>query len=700
VDVKKDILWRVYLAFIVLVLFGFAIMGRVVQLQFVEGKKWRNLGDSLYKGIENRPAERGTIYSDDNEMLSSSIPFFKLHIDFRTPGLRAKSGKLFYDNVDSLSYYCSNLFGDRTKSEYKQLFTQAYKDKEPFFLFKEKLTYQQYFKVKNFPLLNRGPYKSGLITDVLDIRLNPFGLMANRTIGLSRDPKLNVGLEKYYDSVLRGQSGSRLVQYIAGGARVPVNGTEIEPINGKDVVTTLNTYIQDIVQVALHKTMKQNKAISGTAIVMEVATGKIKAIANLGVQKDSSYYEDNNYALIPSEPGSTIKLVTMLAGLEDGVIKTTDNVTINGGRWNYAGRDIEDAETSPRNELSYKEAFAHSSNVAMAKLAAINYSKNPNKFLKHFTNLYLDQKSGLDLTNPYKSLIKNTKSEKWSSQTLASMGFGYELRISPMQILMVYNAIANNAKLMKPYLVSDINLNGVTIKHMEPTVLNNAVCSKATLAELQQCLIDVCKTGTARKVFDSVTYIAAGKTGTTKVNDGTYNYDDKVYQSSFAGYFPADKPLYTCVVVIKNRPKAKYYMGGEIAAPVFKEIADKLVLRTKGNFTNSTIKINADSLVHNYKVSSADIATITKVLQTPLQKTNNAVWVSANMQKQNFVANAIEVKKNIIPNVVGMGLRDAIYCLENKGIKVKFLGRGKVINQDLIAGTSVQKNSIITLSLK
>ncbi len=699
-DVKKDILWRVYLAFIMLVIFGFAIMGRVVQLQFVEGKKWRNLGDSLYKGIENRPAERGTIYSDDMEMLSSSIPFFNLHIDFRTPGLRAKNGKLFFDNVDSLSYNCSNLFGDRTKTEYKQLFTNAYKNKEAYFLFKEKLTYQQYFKVKNFPLANRGPYKSGFITDVVDVRLNPFGLMANRTIGLSRDPKLNVGLEKYYDSVLRGQSGSRLVQYIAGGARVPVNGTEIEPINGKDIVTTLNTHIQDIVQVALHKMMRQNRAINGTAIVMEVATGKIKAIANLGVQKDSTYYEDNNYALIPSEPGSTIKLVTMLAGLEDGVIKATDNVTINGGHWNYAGRPIEDAETSPRNELSYREAFAHSSNVAMAKLAALQYSKSPKKFLQHFSNLFLDTKSGLDLTNPYKSLIKNTKSVNWSAQTLASMGFGYELRISPMQILMVYNAIANNAKLMKPYLVSDINLNGVKIKHTEPTILNGAVCSNSTLKELQQCLIEVCKTGTARKVFDSVTYIAAGKTGTTKVNDGNYNYDDKVYQSSFAGYFPADKPLYTCVVVIKNRPGAKLYMGGEIAAPVFRDIADKLVLLTKGNFTNSTIKIKADSFMHSYKVSSSDINIVAQTMQMHIQKSNNSIWVNTNQQKQSFTANAIDTKKNIIPNVVGMGLRDAIYCLENKGIKVKFLGRGKVINQNLIAGTTVQKNSTITISLK
>jgi cell division protein FtsI (penicillin-binding protein 3) len=273
-DVKKDILWRVYLSFIALVVFGFMVMAKVVQLQFVDGDKWRNMGDSLYKSQEILQPERGTIYSEDMEMLSSSIPFFDVHIDFRTDGLRAKNGKLFYSNVDSMSFHLANLFKDKTKQEYKTILTKAYKLKEPYFELKTKLSYQQYFQLRKFPLVKLGSYKSGFVVDVKDVRLNPFGLMANRTIGLSRGNTSNVGLEKYYDSVLKGQSGSRLVQFIAGGARVPINGSEIEPVNGKDIVTTLNIQMQDIAQNALLKMMQQNEALTGTAIVMEVSTGK------------------------------------------------------------------------------------------------------------------------------------------------------------------------------------------------------------------------------------------------------------------------------------------------------------------------------------------------------------------------------------------------------------------------------------------
>jgi cell division protein FtsI (penicillin-binding protein 3) len=674
-------------------------MGKVVQLQFVQGEKWRNMGDSLYKKIEERPAERGTIYSEDMEMLSSSIPYFNVHIDFRTDGLRAKGGKLFNANLDSLCYQLSQLFGDKTKMEYKQILQKAYNKKEPYFELKRKLSYQQYFKLRNFSLVKLGAYKSGFLVDVVDQRLNPFGLLANRTLGLSRDPKLNIGLEKYYDSVLSGQSGSRAVQFIAGGTRVPINGTEIEPINGKDIVTTLNVQIQDITQNALLKMMQQNEALTGTAIVMEVATGKIKAIANLGRQQNGSYYEDNNYALIPSEPGSTIKIVTLMAGLEDKIITLNSTVEINGGIWFYGDRKIEDAERSPKNTLTYKEALEHSSNVAMAKLAALNYNKQPAAYLKHFSNLKLNAKSGIDLNDPYKPLIKNPKSTNWSYQTLASMGFGYEMRISPLQTLMIYNAIANNGKLMKPYLVTDINQDGIAVTHIEPKVLNAQICSPTTLAQLKESLEAVCIGGTAKSVFDSSSYTVAGKTGTAQVSDGVFQYADRVYQSSFVGYFPADNPKYSCIVVIKNKPKALYYYGGKVSAPVFKEISDQLVTLTKGNYANKNIVLASDSITAIYKAATLDVDRIaTKMYFT--KNDVNETWSTVTQKNNQFVAQPQPANAKVVPNVIGMGLRNAIQNLESKGIKVKVFGIGKVFTQSIAAGSIIQKNMVLNIELK
>ena len=699
-DIKKDILWRVYLCFIALVLFGFAVLGRVVQLQFVQGTMWRNMGDSMYKSIEKRPAERGTIFSDEMEMLSSSIPFFDIHIDFRTEALHAKNGKIFYDNIDSLSYQLNKLFNDKSKAEYKQMLKTAYLKSNPYFELKTKLTYQQYFKLRNFAMVKLGKNKSGFLVDVKDVRLNPFGLMANRTIGLSRDPQLNVGLEKYYDSTLSGANGSRLVQSIAGGARVPINGTDIEPINGNDVVTTLNVQIQDITQNALLKMMVINEALTGTAIVMEVSTGKIKAIANLGFQKKGVYYEDNNYALIPSEPGSTIKIVNLLAAIEDKIVTINNTVEINGGKWNYGDRKIVDAEQSPKNVLTYKEAIEHSSNVAMAKLVVLNYAKQPKEYLKYYTKLRLVNKSGIDLNDPYFPRIKNTNSDGWSNQTLASMGFGYEMRISPLQTLMVYNAIANNGKMMKPYLVTDIKQEGELIQHIEPTVLVNSICNNATLLQLQQCLEAVCIGGTAKSVFDSISYTVAGKTGTTEVDDGTFKYRDNVHQSSFVGYFPADKPRYSCIVVIKNKPNAITYFGGKVAAPVFKEIADQLIVLAQGNYHTKNIVLSKDSSTYNYKAATADINIVAN--QMAIQQNNiKEYWAIASTNKQQtWQLNSEIYSSKQMPNVVGMGLRDAINCLENKGLIVKANGTGKVNSQSIVAGTTLTKGTSVLLNLK
>ena len=331
-EVKRDILWRVYLSFLGIAVLSVLIISKAFYIQRFQGSYWKSMSDSLHQRIEPLEAERGTIYSEDGQMLSTSIPTFDIYMDMEADGLREKNGKRFRENIDSFSMALANYFGDRTAGEYRRDLQQAYKKSDRYFLIRKKLAFEDYKAFRQFPLARLGRNKSGVIVEVDSKRLTPFQLLANRTIGLSRDyvasngkiKKMNVGLEKSYDSFLTGQKGQRLVRFIAGGVAVPVEGYKVEPENGKDVVTTLDVNIQDITESALMKMMLQSESQYGTAIVMETRTGKVKAMANLGRQKDGSYWEDDNYALRVTEPGSTIKLLTLLSVLEKGSSSLTD----------------------------------------------------------------------------------------------------------------------------------------------------------------------------------------------------------------------------------------------------------------------------------------------------------------------------------------------------------------------------------------
>ncbi len=384
-DVKKDILWRVYLIFLGIVVFSVAIIGKAVFIQQAEGSYWKGMSDSLHLEYRQLDAERGTIYSEDGAMLSTSIPYFDIRVDFGAEGLRDKNGKRFRENLDSLSIYLSQLFADQSANAYKKELQAAYRNKERYYLLQKNISFREYQTVRNFPLVRQGRNKSGFIFEDKEKRLTPFGLLANRTIGLSREyldasgkiVNKNVGLEKTYDTLLRGENGQRLVRRISGGAFVPIEGSEIEPENGRDVVTTIDVNIQDITETALMKMMVENECETGTAIVMEVKTGKIKAIANLGRQKDGSYMEDLNYAITKSEPGSTFKLMTMLTVLEDKKVRLNDMVNLEGGVWKTAGRTVYDSEKHGRTTVTVKQAFELSSNVGMAKLMSRPLHRSP-----------------------------------------------------------------------------------------------------------------------------------------------------------------------------------------------------------------------------------------------------------------------------------------------------------------------------------
>lgn len=697
-DVKKDILWRVYLSFILIAVAGACILGKAIYIQQVQGAYWRGMSDSLHQRIISLDAERGTIYSEDGSMLSTSIPQFDVYIDFMADGLREKNGKRFKENIDSLSIRLANLFTDKSSAEYKYLLQTGYREKDRYFLLRKKMSFKEYQQMRNFPLVRLGRNKSGFIPDKRIIRLSPYKMLAYRTIGLLRD-KNKVGLELTYDNYLHGTAGKRLVRFIAGGASVPVDDYEVEAENGKDVVTTLDVNMQDITENALMKMLIKNGAEHGCAIVMEVKTGKIKAIANLGHVKDSIYWEDYNYAITPTEPGSIFKLATMLSLLEDKKISLNNIVDLNGGTWQVYGRTVYDAENHGY-KVTIKQAFELSSNVGMAKLAWLHYSSNPNQFVNHIKKLGLDSLTGIDLKGEIKPSVYSPGSRHWSNTTLPWMAFGYNLTVSPLQMVTLYNAVANGGKMMRPYLVNEIREDGRAIQQFQPYVIKDSICSKNTLKKLQECLEGVVLEGTA-KALRNDHYSIAGKTGTALMANGSRGYADKIYQSTFVGYFPADNPEYTMIVTIKNKPNALIYFGGSVAGPVFKEISDQVyTLKVSRDHNTTDAFKKSDSSYYNYAGYTKDIKNVADQLGVNVSRTDGTGNYS-RMYKQgsDTVMTSQEISMKKMPALSGMGLKDAVYLCENLGLKVMARGKGKVTAQSIESGQTISRKQIVNIQL-
>lgn len=709
-EVKRDILWRVHLCFLGTVLFGALILGRVVYIQQAEGEHWKEVAKAQQQRFVEVEAARGTIYSDDGDMLSTSIPFFDIYIDFAADGLREKNGKRFHENIDSLSICLASLFKDKSAAQYKKELQHQFGKSSRYFRLKKNIPFAQYKQLRQFPLVRQGKNKSGFIAEVNNKRLNPYGLLANRTIGLSREfidsdgriKNSNVGLENTYDSILKGQSGKRLVRFIAGGVYVPVEGYEIEPEQGKDIVTTIDVNTQDIAEAALLRMMEENECEYGTCIVMEVHTGKIKAIANLGRTPAGEYWENLNYAILASEPGSTFKLATLLALLEDKH-SLDEKVDLEKGVWKVARRTVYDSERHDKNEVTLKQAFEYSSNVGMAKLVWNAYAKQPMRFINHLRRLHLDEFSGIDLIGETHPVIKNPKSKTWSATTLPWMSFGYEVLVSPLQTLMLYNAVANDGKMMRPYLVEEIRQGGVPVNRHEPYILEQRICTESTLKHLRESLEGVCseKGGTGYRLFQDSPYSVAGKTGTALVANGKRGYADRIYQSSFAGYFPANDPKYSCIVVIKNKPFAKKVYGASVAGPVFREVADKLyALHANEEKGREPYVPLPDSSLYRYAGATNEMKTVLGRLGMPYAD-------SAGQQKYNalsgFSSQAVmrgrEFEANTMPDMRGMGLKDALFLLENRGVKVQVSGRGKVVAQSVVAGLPLRNGQTVRVEL-
>ena len=721
-DVRKDILWRVYLCFLCMVLLCIFVLGRAIYIQRVQGKFWKSMGDSLHIKSEPILAERGSIYSEDGNMLSTSVPVFDVYIDFGADGLREKQGKRFKDNIDSLSLCLANVFSDKSQADYanksqadyKAELLQAYDEEDRYYCLRKKVSFDHYLQLRDFPLVRAGRNKSGFIINPQDKRINPYGLLANRTIGLSRsDSAGNVGLELTYDSLLKGISGQRFMRYNAG-AYIPVEGSELDPVKGKDIVTTLDTYMQDVAENALMKMLKKNNSTHGTVIIMETATGKIKAIANLGQTKNSKendstykYTEDLNYGIgRATEPGSIFKLATLMSLIEDKYVDMNSIVDCEGGIKYFSGLRVKDSHLGA-GKITVKNAFAASSNVAFASLAYQYYENQPQKFLDHLHKMKLDTLTGVDIvaSSGY-PLIKKASARSWSATTIPFMAHGYEELVTPLNMLTLYNAVANNGKMMRPYLVNEIKDYGVTIKRFNPYVIDQQICSNETLVQLKECLKAVVDSehGTGHKILFDSAYSIAGKTGTavTALNNKGYNKDDKIYQASFIGYFPAEAPRFTMAVVIQNSNKSHLIYGADVSGAVFKEISDKLYARylTTPSYNTALVK---DTLPGSAVGIKNDIRFVLGFMHIPFSDSAfSGAWRNVQLNHRTAIMNAAPANNagvNAIPDVTGMGLKDAVYLLENKGLKIAVQGKGKIFSQSMPAGTNFTKGNKITLYL-
>ncbi|WP_345082828.1 penicillin-binding protein [Nemorincola caseinilytica] len=695
---KKDIRFRVYITFTCMFVLGCAIIARAVYIQVKQGPELRSMAREMHTRFETLEAERGNILNEEGRPLSTSIPEFDVHIDFSVIDTA-----LFADQIDSLSRCMAILFVNKGKSaeDYKEEFVQAYDNGNKYYPLGRKLKYYEYEALRNFPIFIKGK-SGGFIAEPKEKRRLPYGEFARRTLGIFRDSNIN-GLEAKYNKELAGENGRRVVQKAAGGLWVPVDGSEAEPVNGKDIVTTLDMDVQAVAHDALLSNLRKYQCLYGTCIVMEVATGKIRTLVNLGRQKDSTYTEDFNYATIPTEPGSTFKLMTLTALLNDKYINVDSIVDIQGGRRQFANRVMEDSHPNPSlGPMPIWKAYAISSNVGMAKLADRYYHDQPQKYVDHLKRLHLDKYTGIDLLGERKAKVMEPSGKQWSKTSLPWMAIGYGVLITPLHTCMLYNAVANNGKMMKPYLVSAIREYGKDVKTIEPEVVAT-LGDEEVVRQLRKCTRAVVVEGTGKDIA-SPYYSMSGKTGTAQVADKGIKYTDGVYQGSYVGYMPAENPKYTICIVIRTKPHSSAYYGGTIAAPVFRMVADKIFSRNMGAWTtplDSMAKTGSAALPAKAATASAYeilLGAMHKKMPIPVEQRNLMVQAVTDTTKRTHVQEKV-VYKGIMPDVTGMTLKDAVYMLENYGVHVQLAGKGKVIAQSVPVGTRLQKGQSITLQL-
>jgi len=702
-SIKKIIVDRVralYLGFFVLAL---AILFKILYLQTLKGDELRQKAEDLMLKYVTIEPNRGDIYATGGKgLLATSVPYYEIRMDLNSS---AMENETFGQGIDSLSYCLSRLFNDKSKATWKQDLTRAQEQGKRYYLIRRQVSYQQLQEMKTFPIFRLGKYRGGFIAIQSNRRILPHQLLAARTIGyLSKGESGNiVGLEGAYDHFLAGVKGIRLMQKTAGNTWIPVNdANEVDPENGYDVVTTIDVDIQDVAENALMKQLSIHEAHHGCAVLMEVETGDIRAIANLTRNSSGKYAESYNYAIAEStEPGSTFKLASLMVALEDGFIELEDTVDTGKGAIRYYDQVIRDTKRGGYGIISVKEAFEVSSNVALSRIIHDNYRGKEEAFVERLYRMHLNEPLGIEIQGEGKPLIRYPGDKYWSGVSLPMMSHGYEVRMTPLQILTFYNAVANKGKMVKPRIVESVFYYGKSIKKFNTSIIDHSICSDKTLEKAKIMLEGVVENGTARNLSNE-NFRIAGKTGTAQIAYAKDGYDGGSgisYQASFVGYFPAEKPKYSCIVVI-NSPTKDVYYGNVVAGPVFQEISRKVYAT---NLDMQQDLVPEDGYLAEIPFSKNGhrdaLQKVLKDLDIPISGQQGAEWVQTTKGDESIQTDPLAIRDNLVPNVREMGVKDAVYLLENAGLKVIIHGRGKVLKQSIPPGSRIVKGQKIKLTM-
>ncbi|MCX6267819.1 MAG: penicillin-binding transpeptidase domain-containing protein [Bacteroidetes bacterium] len=703
-QIKKDILIRVYLVYLAVLLFGLFIIARVVMIQQFEKKEFMEMAKKQEIHLFEMEAIRGNILADDGSLLAVSIPIFEIRMDVMTDSL---TDEVFRNNADSLSICLSRLFKNRTPSEYKDMLWEGRRNQNRYLLIQRDVTYPELNQMRHFPIFKRGKFKGGLIVIADYQRELPYKSLARRIIGYESGEKPNqvfVGLEGSFTKNLQGIKGQRLMRRIGGMAWVPVDPeSQIEPQNGNDIITTLDVNLQDLAESSLRKELIADSADHGCVILMEVKTGYLRAMANLGLTKKGTYEEIFNYAIGESqETGSTFKLASFLVALDDRKIDLTTPINCSGGITYYSGRKMEDSHHG-LGVLPALQVFEKSSNVGTSRMVYTAYSDSAQAYIDGLYRIGINRPLGLQIAGEGRPYIKNTKSKYWSALSLPWISIGYEISLAPIHLLALYNAVANNGVMVKPLFVREIRKNGRLVQRFNPVVINPQIVSPWAIQQAKKLLEGVVEEGTGASI-KSPNYKIAGKTGTCQIAAGNKGYRQGTkqvqYKGSFVGYFPADNPKYSLIVVIVNPRKGKYY-GGAVAAPVFRELSDKLYAIRPDILIPLPVDTISSPLPYAQAGQMKDLSEAFSMLSMNARPENRqSTWVRPEESYQKIVLSPEAVSKGIMPDVCGMGLKDALFLLEQQGLNVLVNGKGTVVKQSINPGLTIYKGMPVVIELK
>jgi len=695
-NIRRSIIIRVRIAFLITTAFALAALVKIVILQQQDGGKWGKISDAVDFQYKTVKATRGNIYGDNGSLLATSLPSYIVAMD---PTIIESS--LYKKSIDSLAMMLSRHYGDQSKEYYRRKINDArLSDKKYIILNRRLVDYPDKKAMMKWPIFREGRGKGGVIFEKVDKRYRPFSYLGHRTIGFVNTNSEGAGIEYSFDNYLGGKDGKALFQKIAGGKWMPVfDGSEVKPEEGYDIHTSINVNIQDVAESALNSALRRHNADYGCVIVMEVETGKIKAISNLTRNtKSGDYREVFNYAVQGlSDPGSTFKTASMMALLEDSRIDLDDTINTGDGTTKFYNHTMRDHLEGGHGRVTIGHAFEVSSNVAMAKLVNNHFGSKPDDFIDYINSFGLSKPLGFQMDGEATPIIKHPTDKSWSGITLPWMAIGYEMELTPLQILAFYNGIANDGKMIRPIIVTSVSEGVESVEAFETDVIVRKLCSGSTLKKIRKLLEGVVENGTAINIKNGH-YKIAGKTGTAqKIVDGRYS---KQYNTSFVGYFPADEPKYSCIVVI-NTPRGVFQFGSNVAAPVFKEVADKIYSLDILDHPPFIAKDNDE--MDEFPVIRAgkreELEMICDELDIPNKSTSDADWVKARVKDNAVLWTTDEIAPEVVPNVLGMTLRDAIFLLENQGLSVSHAGSGRIVSQSLSAGHRIQKGVTISLRL-